>query len=58
MIIVENTKENRAVQQAVASLAIEGMYVSKDFVNTMLQVARGEKTEEEVIEEIKQKYTR
>lgn len=58
MIIVENTKEFRAVQQVVASMAIEEMYFDAAFIKQMLQVAKGEKTEEEVIEEIKQKYAR
>ncbi len=56
MIIVENTKENKAVQQAVASLAIEGMYCDKEFIYDMLKISTGEKTTEELIQETIEKY--
>ncbi len=58
MLVVENTKENRALQQVVATMAIEDMYFDKDFLGKMLQVSKGEKTTEEVIEEIKREYAR
>lgn len=58
MLVVENTKENRALQQVVATMAIEDMYFDKDFLGKMLQVSKGEKTTEEIIEEIKKKYAR
>jgi hypothetical protein len=58
MLVVENTKENRALQQVVATMAIEDMYFDKDFLEKMLQVSKGEKTTEEIIEEIKKKYAR
>ena len=53
MIVVENTKENRALQQVAATMAIEDMYFDKDFLEKMFQVSKGEKTTEEMIEEIK-----
>lgn len=58
MLVVENTKENRTLQQVAATMAIEDMYLDKDFLNKMLQVSRGEKTTEEIIEEIKREYAR
>ncbi len=58
MLVVENTKENRALQQAVAAMAVEGMYLDEDFLKEMIRVSKGEKTTEEVIEEVKREYTR
>lgn len=58
MLIVENTKENRALQQVVATMSIEGMYIDKNFLEKMLQVSKGEKTTEEIVEEIKREYAR
>ncbi len=58
MLVVENTKENRALQQVAATMAIEDMYFDKDFLEKMLQVSKGEKTTEEIIEEIKREYAR
>ena len=56
MLVVENTKENRTLQQVVATMAIEDMYFDKEFLKKMLQVSKGEKTTEEIIEEIKREY--
>ena len=58
MLVVENTKENRALQQVVATMSIEDMYFDKDFLGKMFQVAKGEKTTEEIVEEIKKEYAR
>lgn len=58
MLVVENTKENRALQQVVATMSIEGMYIDKNFLEKMLQVSKGEKTTEEIVEEIKREYAR
>ncbi|MBO5550761.1 MAG: antitoxin VbhA family protein [Lachnospiraceae bacterium] len=58
MLVVENTKENRALQQVVATMSIEDMYFDKDFLGKMLQVSKGEKTTEEIVEEIKREYAR
>lgn len=57
-MIVENTKENREIRDAVASLAIEDMYVSREFIEELMKVSRGEKTSEELIQEIIKKYAR
>ena len=58
MVVVEDTRENRSVRNVVATMAIEGMYFDEDFIKEMLKVANGEKTSEEMIEEIKKKYGR
>ena len=57
MLIVPNTPENRTVQQAVASMAVEGMYFDREFLSEILKVANGEKTSEELRKEIIKKYT-
>ena len=58
MLVVENTKENRALQQVVATMSIEDMYFDKDFLGKMLRVSKGEKATEEIVEEIKREYAR
>ena len=55
-MIVENTKATRSVQQAVATMAISGMYFDKEFIEEMIKVANGEKTTEELRQEIIDKY--
>ncbi|MCR4650379.1 MAG: hypothetical protein K5662_01355 [Lachnospiraceae bacterium] len=58
MLVVENTKENRALQQVVATMSIEDMYFDKDFLEKMLQVSKGEKTSEQLRQEVLKKYAR
>ena len=57
-MLMENTKENRIIQQVAASLAIEDMYVNDDFITTMISVGKNEKTTEEVIEALREEYER
>ena len=57
-MIVENTKENRQIRDVAASMAIENMYVSREFIEELMKVSRGEKTSEELIQEIIKKYAR
>lgn len=57
-MIVENTKEMRALKSVVAIMAIENMYFDEAFKNEMIKVARGEKTTEDVIQEIIKGYGR
>ena len=45
-MVLEDTKENRALQQACASLAIEDMFPDEAFVLELEKVARGEKSAE------------
>lgn len=46
------------VRQVAATMAIENMYLSKDFIEKMLKVANGELSSEEVRQEIIREYTR
>ena len=57
-MILENTKENRKLANAVASLAIEDMYVDKDFIGELIKVSNGEKTYDDVIQEVIKEYAR
>ena len=57
-MIVENTKQNRDVQYVVATMAIENMYLSNDFIKELLKVSRGEKTSEELRQEVIEQYAR
>ena len=57
-MIIENTKENRDVQHVVATMAIENMYLSNDFIKELLKVSRGEKTSEELRQEVIKQYAR
>ena len=57
-MIVENTKENREIKNVISTMAIENMYLSKDFVKEMIKVPKGEKTSEELRQEVIRKYAR
>lgn len=57
-MLIENTKQNRAVQSVVATMAIENMHLSKEFVNELIKVANGEKSSEELRQEVIKKYAR
>ena len=57
-MIVENTKENRELKNAISTMAIENMYFSKEFVSEMLKVSNGERTTEELRQEVIKKYVR
>ena len=56
-MVIENTKSNRQLSQVIASMAIEEMYVSDEFMKELLKVSNGKKTTEELRQEIIKKYT-
>ena len=58
MVTLENTKGNKAIHQACASLAIEGMFPSEDFVRELEKVASGEKSSDALRQEVIEKYGR
>ena len=58
MMIVQDSKATRAVRAVAASLAIENMYISKDYIKKLLRVTSGEMDVEELIQEVKQEYAR
>ena len=53
---LNNTRANRAVQQTVATMAIEDMYFDKHFIDEMIKVSKGERTSEDVRREVLSKY--
>jgi hypothetical protein len=57
-MIVENTKATADVKEVVATLAIENMYLKKDFVLELIKVANGEKTSEELRQEVIKRHAR
>ena len=57
-MVVENTRFNQQLSQVIASMAIEEMYVSKEFMRELLKVSNGEKTTEELRQELIRKYAR
>ena len=58
IMVVENTKKNETVENVVATMAIENMYLRKDFVAELIKVAKGEKASEELRQEVIKKYAR
>lgn len=57
-MIVPNTPENRDIRDVCATLAIENMYLPKEFIEEVMKIDRGEKTYEELRQEIIREYSR
>lgn len=57
-MVIENTKQNQQLAQVIASMAIEKMYLSQNFIKELLKVSKGEKTTEELRQEVIKKYAR
>lgn len=57
-MVVENTKENRDIQNVISTMAIENMFLSKSFIAELTKVSKGEKTSEQLRQEVIQKYAR
>ena len=55
-MIIKNTEAGRKVQQVAATMAIEDMYVSKEFIEKLLKVSNGEMTSEELRKEVLKEY--
>ena len=55
-MIIKNTESGRQVQQVAATMAIEDMYVSKEFIEKLLKVSEGEMTFEELRKEVLKEY--
>lgn len=53
---IKNTKETRDLRNVVATMAIENMYLSETFVEKLVKVANGEKTSEQLRQEVIRKY--
>ena len=57
-MIIANTPQNRAIADVAATLAIEDMFPSKEFIKELISVAEGEKSTEQLRQEIMAKYAR
>ena len=55
-IFLENTEENKKLRDTVATMALEGMYLEEDFIKELIKVSNGEKTYDELRQEIIKKY--
>ena len=55
-MIIKNTEAGRIVQQVAATMAIEDMYLSKEFIEKLLKEGNGEMTSEELRKEVLKEY--
>lgn len=58
MITVVNNMEMRRLKNVLGSMAIENMYLDESFINEMIKVANGEKSSEELRQEVIAEYAR
>jgi len=57
-MILKDTEVSRKLRDVAATMAIENMYVSKEFLLELLKVANGEKSSEELRKEVIRKHAR
>ena len=57
-MLVKNTPENRELQKVCATIAIEEMYLSEDFIKKLIQVNEGTLTYEQLKQETLKEYAR
>ena len=57
-MVIANTKSMKRIRNVVATMAIEDMYLSKEFVNELIKVSNGEKTSDQLRQEVIKKYAR
>ncbi|MBQ9258052.1 MAG: hypothetical protein IJ181_13185 [Acidaminococcaceae bacterium] len=57
-MVIECTKENKEIMNVAATMAIENMFLSEDFLNEIIKVKKGEKTFDELRQEVRKQYTR
>ncbi len=57
-MLVKDTKESRKIRSVAATMAIENMYLSEAFIQELMKVENGEKTSEELRQEVIRKYAR
>ena len=55
-MFIKNTEAGRIVQRVAATMAIDDMYVSKEFIEKLLKVGNGEMTSEELRQEVLKEY--
>ena len=57
-MVIECTIENKEIMNVAATMAIENMFLSEDFLNEIIKVKKGEKTFDELRQEVRKQYTR
>ena len=57
-MVIANTNSMKRIRNVVATMAIEDMYLSKEFVNELIKVSNGEKTSDQLRQEVIKKYER
>lgn len=57
-MLIENTKENQAIINVAATMAIENMPLSEEFIRKLQKIARGEMTCDQLREELNKKYVK
>ncbi|MDY5806972.1 MAG: antitoxin VbhA family protein [Lachnospira sp.] len=57
-MVIANTNSMKRIRNVVATMAIEDMYLSKEFVNELIKVSNGEKTSDQLRQEVIKKYAR
>lgn len=55
---LENTRKTRSIRNVAATMAIENMHLSQAFVEELVKVSNGEKTSDELRQEVIRKYAR
>lgn len=55
-MVIANTQKNKMIQQVAATMAIEDMHLSSAFIQELLKVSKGEKTSEQLRQEVLKKY--
>ena len=57
-MLIPNTSQNRSIAEVAATLAIENMFPSKKFIEEIIKVSEGEKTYEQLRQEVINEYAR
>lgn len=57
-MVIECTKENKEIMNVAATMAIENMFLSEEFLNEIIKVKKGEKTFDELRQEVRKQYAR
>ena len=55
---IREEKSINTVKNVASTMAIEAMYLKREFLMDMLKVAKGEKTSEEIRREVIKRYAR
>jgi hypothetical protein len=55
---IENDYATRQIKDVASTMAIEDMYLSKEFILKMVEVARGNMSSEQLRQEVIRKYAK